>query len=382
LAALGEHDSAPRAMVLARLAAELHYSGLQDRCMELSRQAVEMARRLEDPATLAYALNGRHRALWGPQNAEDRFAVASEIVELAERAGDRELALRGRALRVVDLLELGDIAAADVEIAAHAALAQELREPLQLWRAVVWRAMRALCDGRFGDAERLADDAFAAGRRLRESDAAQFQTVQLFFSRVEQGRAGEMEEPFKRFLRDFPTLPGWRAGLAFLYCEAGREADARREFAPLAANGFRDIPRDDTWLLSTVAAADACGLLGDAAAAAVLYELLLPYARRNIVCFEAGIACIGAAARVLGVLAHTMGRCEESEAHFEAALELNEKMGARSWLARTQHQYAEMLLARDEPGDRNRAAELRKAAVATARELGMKSLLDREGAVA
>jgi tetratricopeptide (TPR) repeat protein len=378
LAALGEHDSAPRAMVLARLAAELYYSGLRDRRMELSSRAVEMARRLGDPATLGYALNGRHRALWGPENAQDRLALAREIIELADRAGDRELALRGRALCVVDLLELGDLVAADAEIAVHAALAQELREPFQLWHAAVWRAMRALCDGRFDDAERLANDAFAAGRRLRESDAAQFQTVQLFFCRVDQGRAGEMEEPFKRFVRDFPTLPGWRAGLAFLYCEAGRESEARREFAALAANGFRDIPRDDTWLLSTVAAADACGSLGDAAAAAVLYELLLPYAERNIVCFEAGIACIGAAARVLGVLARTMGRWEESDAHFEAALELNEQMGARPWLARTQQQYADMLLARDEPSDRHRAVELRTAAVATARELGMKSLLNRE----
>src|SRR5205823_13747609 len=135
----------------------------------------------------------RRRALWGPENAQDRLALAREIVELADRARDRELALRGRALCVVDLLELGDLAAADAEIAVHAALAQELREPFQLWHAAVWRAMRALCDGHFDDAERLANDAFAAGRRLHESDAAQFQAVQLFFCRVDQGRAGEME---------------------------------------------------------------------------------------------------------------------------------------------------------------------------------------------
>lgn len=71
---------------------------------ELSRHAVETARRLDDPAAVGYTLNARHRAPWGPENVEDRLAVADEIVELGERAGDRQLALQGRARRALDLL--------------------------------------------------------------------------------------------------------------------------------------------------------------------------------------------------------------------------------------------------------------------------------------
>jgi hypothetical protein len=66
-----------------------------------------------------------------------------------------------------------------------------------------------------------------------------------------------------------------------------------------------------------------------------------------------------------------MKRWDDAELHFEQALEANARMGARPWLARTQLDFARMLLARDETGDRERAQELRDKAVATYRDLGM-----------
>jgi DNA-binding NarL/FixJ family response regulator len=49
-------------------------------------------------------------------------------------------------------------------------------------------------------------------------------------------------------------------------------------------------------------------------------------------------------------------------------------MGARPWLAHTQHQYAVMLLARNQPGDRDKAVSLLHEALTTARELEMHAL--------
>ena len=46
-------------------------------------------------------------------------------------------------------------------------------------------------------------------------------------------------------------------------------------------------------------------------------------------------------------------------------------MGSRPWLAHSQHDYAAMLLARDEPGDREQASRLVREALATYRQLGM-----------
>jgi hypothetical protein len=63
--------------------------------------------------------------------------------------------------------------------------------------------------------------------------------------------------------------------------------------------------------------------------------------------------------------------------HFEDALELNGRMGARPWLARTRYDFALMLLARGEPGDRERADPLLASASTLAHELGMTALTAR-----
>jgi tetratricopeptide (TPR) repeat protein len=109
LAVLGSADSALRARVLARLAKALASSPDPDRRAQLSRTAVAMARRLGDPATLAAVLYDHHMATWGPDNLEERLAVATEVVELAEAGGDQVMALQGRGFLMADQLEQGDL---------------------------------------------------------------------------------------------------------------------------------------------------------------------------------------------------------------------------------------------------------------------------------
>jgi tetratricopeptide (TPR) repeat protein len=66
-------------------------------------------------------------------------------------------------------------------------------------------------------------------------------------------------------------------------------------------------------------------------------------------------------------------RWQDAERHFEAALEMNRRIGARSWLAHTQVDYARMLSARAEAGDPERALELARRALDGHRNLGMES---------
>src|SRR5215510_4263913 len=74
------------------------------------------------------------------------------------------------------------------------------------------------------------------------------------------------------------------------------------------------------------------------------------------------------------MLAATMERWQDAAQHFEDALAMNARMGARPWLAHTQYQYAVMLLARHQPGDRDKAMALLQEALTTARALGMHAL--------
>ncbi len=88
-------------------------------------------------------------------------------------------------------------------------------------------------------------------------------------------------------------------------------------------------------------------------------------------------ACNGSVSRNLGLLATTLGRWEEALQHFEDALAMNRHMGAKPFVARTQYEYAYLLLTRAQPGDREKAHDLLVQALHTAQELGMKSLEER-----
>jgi DNA-binding CsgD family transcriptional regulator len=107
-----------------------------------------------------------------------------------------------------------------------------------------------------------------------------------------------------------------------------------------------------------------------------LYQLLLPYDGRAVI-VGGQVACYGAASRYLGLLAATMEHWQNAEEHFEDALAMNTRMGARPWLAHTQYDYATMLSARNQAGDAEQAAGLLQDALLTARELGMRALEDR-----
>ena len=87
--ALPRHERALAARLRARLAIELYYP---DRAgaEALSAQAVEDARAADDPAALAAALNARRVACWTPEQIEERLDAATEMIEAAEAANDRE----------------------------------------------------------------------------------------------------------------------------------------------------------------------------------------------------------------------------------------------------------------------------------------------------
>jgi hypothetical protein len=56
---------------------------------------------------------------------------------------------------------------------------------------------------------------------------------------------------------------------------------------------------------------------------------------------------------------------------------MNASMGAKRWLAHTQYQYACMLLARGQPGDRDHVRTLLEAALGITHALGMHALEER-----
>ncbi|HYD50035.1 MAG TPA: AAA family ATPase, partial [Terriglobales bacterium] len=263
-ATLPRHDSALRARVLARLAYALYAQpGSATRRQALCREAVAMARRAGDPHTLRWVLNDWRWALWGPDNLADRLRIADELIGMAERLGDRELLLTEHAWRLVDHLELGDIAAVRAELQVFTELADEIRLPWYHWYVSRFAALLATLEGRFAEAERLAADGLATAQRVQHQDSFLIYATQMMTVRVEQGRFDELETGLQGLVAQYPAVPVWRYLLAYLHAEQGWTAQTRQELDRIAGNDFVDVPDDYLRLPNLAYLAEVVAFLGD-----------------------------------------------------------------------------------------------------------------------
>jgi DNA-binding winged helix-turn-helix (wHTH) protein/tetratricopeptide (TPR) repeat protein len=369
---LGETESGLRVRILARLVGTAPYSDSLETRQALSRQAVALAREIGERDTLLVALSARAWALLGPDHVEERLAVATELLELAQAGGDKAMVFFGHEIRMGVLLALGDIPATDREIDAAARLADDLRQPVYSWFATWWRASRALCDGRFDEADRLRQAALAIGQRIQHPGAMAIAQGQALWLAGERGGAEDVFDAGFQFLLAYypPAEKALRAGEAAYRAEAGDVDGARRSFEALAAHEFADIARDEHWLVTLTTLAAACAALGDARRAATLYDQLRPFARRNVV-HDLLRTYNGSVSLHLAQLAGAMGRLDAATRHFEDALEMNTRIGARPFLALTQYEYARLLVERGRAADRRRAVALLDQAAALGEELGL-----------
>jgi DNA-binding NarL/FixJ family response regulator len=373
LSGLDEGNQTLLARILSSLARALLFTGAVEQAATYAQRSVDVARCAGDPSVLSFSLHVLLHFSWEPEETEERIARATEVLQLAEAADEQELAASAYGWRLVSLLQMGDIQAADDDLAAYGKTAEQLQEPSYFYYLTAYRTMRALLGGHFAEAEQLALQVFTLGQQLETDGMDGTFGLFMFSLRREQGRLKEVEPALKHFMKQHGANAAWRPGLALIYSDLGHEREARREFEHLARHDFADLPRDSLWVGCIVYLAEVCAYLGDTMRAATLYQLLLPYNGRAV--FVGGqIACYGAAARYLGLLASTMQLWQTAKQHFEAALTMNANMGARPWLAHTQHDYAAMLLARNQTSDAEQAAALLQDALSSARELGMRAL--------
>jgi tetratricopeptide (TPR) repeat protein len=367
LAGLGPNDIELQVRLLARLAGALRDEHSRQRRDRLSAEAVNLARRTGDPAALAYALDGRCAAILAPDTITEYLELATELLELSNRLDDREHLVHAHNHRVIAQILIGDVHLAEAELEASSRVAEELGQPAQLWLQYAARAMLALAAGKQTEAQDLVPKAFAFGGRAQVM-ALSVYWLQGYALCDFHGGIEQIEPEISELAAHNPARPVLRCALTHLYARLGRTAQAAAELADLSTNDFAVLPFDMEWLYA-VSLAEICAALGDQDSAAVLYRQLAPWAMLNTVDLFEGAR--GSASRYLGLLASAMSRWDDAAQHFEQALVMNQRMGARPWLAHTQHDYARTLIARNDRGDRERANELLDHALATYHELGM-----------
>jgi hypothetical protein len=369
-------DSPLRARLLARLAVALYFTpGSAEDREALVDQAVAMARRLDDPATLAYVLSNGQLGTWGPDTTERDLAWVEELLVLTEKAGNAELALATRNRQIDYLLELDDLTGADHALKALERMTAKHPDPRSRAYLPLQHSRRASIEGRFAEAEQFVAEADSVATDLGDRLVKLLVAAQTVTLRWTQGRLAEMEEVTRRFADSSISMVAWRAGLTFTYCELGREAEARREFERMAANDFRDLPRYNAWLLTMAFLALVCRELGDSDRARTVHDLLLPFAKRNVVTAHSDFD--GPVTRYLGVLAATFRDWDAAKEYFEAAEAQAAALNAQPFIAHLRLDEARMLAVREEPGDVARARELVADAASIFAALGANVMVDR-----
>lgn len=373
LALLSSKDSALRACLIAYLARMSEKLKSTDELLAMLDEAMSMARRLDDPVTLIDCARFRFSLDRDPNRIGERLALADEMLEIAPRAKDKGLQQELYMFRTYDQLAVGDLEACERDVDAVQQLANELGDPFYIYHAETMRVAGAILTGRFDEAERLAMDAMSTGQRLGVDNVEGVMGVQMFTIRREQGRLREIAPIVAHFVEERGAGAAWRPGLALAFHEIGETDKAREQFERMAGTDFKCVPRDSLWQTCLSYVTEVCDGLEDTRRAEILYRLLLPYAEQTLVVGNA-IACLGATSRFLGQLASIMRLWEESEGHFQHAIEFNRRLKALPWLAHSQYQHARMLRRRDRPEDRDRADDLMAEAGSTAELLGMRGL--------
>lgn len=371
LEGLDAADSPLRARLTARLAVALYFApDSYEVRADLSAEAVAMARRLADPVTLAFTLNTRLYALWVVDDIAERLLLASELLGLAETRGDSEMALQSRHWLVMDLMASGQIELARRHIAVHAALAVQQRQPLYLWSAAKWRAAIATIEGRFADAEKESLVAHEIGKSVEPRNADASFLTQQFALLLERGDVGHFADAATGWGLGEGFDAAFACGRAALFWAADRADAFAGEIAAIEAIGLENFPRDVSWLSALGLLAEPVSAVADARLRQTAYDLLSPF-RGRVVVVGMLDTCFGSISRHLGLLATGLDLYSEADAHFAEAMAMHRKMGARPLIARTQRDWAAMLLRRAAEGDLERALPLLDAALTTARALGM-----------
>jgi tetratricopeptide (TPR) repeat protein len=371
LASASESDLAARAQLLSQRGMMAFLDADLAAHDSASAEALALARSAGDSAALLEALRVRCFGLNHPATEREWRRLCDERVALAERDNDAMHAFHARTQRIDHRLQTSDLRGVDGELRALEALAARIRSPKLEATLLGIRAGLAISAGPPAEARRLAERAFAIGKRIDYGEW--WATAQLQLSAILgfEDRAGEASAGVRRGTHSHAQVSLFHAGEIWLQCLAGREAEAHARLREVAKDRFAALRRDVSTPVTLASLALSCGHLGSEEAADGLRELLRPYAGRNltVLCWYSA----GSASRYLGIVESALGAWDAAAAHFESALATERANGARVWEAHVAIDYARMLLAQ---GGARRAAHARvlaSGALASSGQLGIVS---------
>lgn len=380
LTLLPASEQAMRAQLMARIAMQLgRVCGPFERRQSLARDAIALARPLDDSRVMATVLQDVISAIWHPDTSHERAELIEELAFHAQVAGMPGWEMGARMFRIVSLMERGDLKSMRVEIEDFRRDAEILRQPAHRWNALVLSVAEALVSGRLDEAKSLTYRAREIGVRMGEAaNATVVMIVQLHLHGRYTGRAAELQAERERYPEAQHPALQLQWALPLLLLATGQEDLARQVFdglrPTLAELPTRDVLRGR--FTSSAMAATACFYLDDRDAAPILYDQLHPYADRWVVA-SLGLGLCNCIASSLGGLAAVMGDWDAAIRHFEDAISVTREQGAVGELAIAQLDYGVALQRRGGRANQRRADELFDAAGALAERYGIELVTQR-----
>ena len=328
--ALGDTDSALRVRVYARLATAVRGDAPTERRDRAIAESVATARRLGEPALLGYALEARSLTRWWPGHIDDARADTLEVARLGREAGDAEREFGGHENGFYTAWALGDVAAGREHLARARELADALRQPAQQWVVSALDVIVAVHEGRLDDAEEGSVRTYAIGARTLPWNARAMQRLQTYVLLRLRDRLPEYEATARSSVEEYDDYPIFETVLTDVLARLGHHDEARDLLARLAVDRFDAIGHDEMRFAGIALLGEAAAAVGDVERAAAIYDELRSSA--GLVVVSPVELSLDSASRVLGRLAAALGRTDDARAHFDAAIEHNERIGAVPWI--------------------------------------------------
>jgi tetratricopeptide (TPR) repeat protein len=367
---------ASRAQLISLQAMERVFDSDHQRRRALADEALQLARDAGDARTLAVVLRDHFWAVVAPDTLEHRRATVSELLGMLDEVGDPALEFWAALQEVGVSIESGDLDRAESALRRVVQVADELGQPTLSWfSAYLAGPGFGLLRGDLAEAERLAESALQIGTDAGQADAFMVWGAQFAEVCVQQDRGDEIVELVEDNVEANPGIPGWRAGLAHVYCWLGRTKEGGAVVQEAAKDRFDHVPWDQFRSSALTLYADAASQAGVRDAAAPLYELLEPWAEQIV---WNGGTTYGYVGTYVGLLAATLGWDEVADEHLGLASQILEEKRMRLWASRTRLGWAEALAGR---GETERAQVQAAHALALAREHGYRAIERRAEAV-
>jgi len=357
-------DSARRARLLALQAMELAWDDDFARRRALADEAVALARSAQDPRAIIEVLHLVLYAYRTGEMLELRTALAEELLERASSLQDPALHFWVHDDELHVRAERGEFARVRAALAREQEIAQELGQPTLSWNAAYTAAGFELMCGDMHAGEREMERALQVGQEAGQPDAGLIYGSQLCFARTYQGRLEEIIEMLEQSVRAFPGVHAFGAGFAAILCWLERRSEAAAILERAAGDRFESVSPNAAQATTLALYAEAASQTGNVAAAAILHARLEVFANQVV---WNGSTGYGHARLYLGLLAATLGRSDEADAHLLFACEFHEANRLQPFLARGHAGWAQALLDR---GDVDRAREHAARALELSREHG------------